>query len=121
MSDFTRILDRAQGGDPKAADELLILVYDDLRRLAAAKMAHEKPGQTLQPTGLVHEAWLRITGPNNHGWEKRRHFFCPPGPRYAPQKKGPKRPAPFLCPSATSDAPDPGGRPPTEEAAQAWR
>ena len=56
MSGVTRILDRAQAGDPKAAAELLPLVYDELRRLAAARMANEAPGQTLQPTALVHEA-----------------------------------------------------------------
>src|SRR3974377_1172868 len=76
MSDFTRILDRAQGGDPKAADELLILVYDDLRRLAAAKMAHERPGQTLQPTALVHEAWLRLADADPFSWQNRAHFFA---------------------------------------------
>lgn len=60
MSDVTRILDRVQGGDSEAADELLPLVFEELRKLAAAKMANEQPGQTLQPTALVHEAWLRL-------------------------------------------------------------
>ncbi len=62
--------------DPKAAETLLPLVYDDLRRLAAHKLAHELPGQTLQPTALVHEAWLRIAGNNASNWEGRRHFFA---------------------------------------------
>ena len=60
MSDVTRLLDAVERGEPKAAEELLPLVYDELRRLAAAKMANEKPGQTLQATALVHEAWLRL-------------------------------------------------------------
>lgn len=75
MSDVTRILDRVQAGDPKAADELLPLVYDELRRLAAAKMAGERPGQTLQPTALVHEAWLRLAGAPDREWKDRQHFF----------------------------------------------
>src|SRR5215510_6877263 len=62
MSDVTQILDRVQQGDPKAAEELLPLVYEELRKLAAARMAQEQGGQTLQPTALVHEAWLRLTG-----------------------------------------------------------
>jgi RNA polymerase sigma factor (TIGR02999 family) len=75
MSDVTRILERAQTGDAQAADELLPLVYDELRKLAAAKMANEILGQTLQPTALVHEAWLRLIGNENQGWNSRRHFF----------------------------------------------
>src|SRR5262245_50050189 len=62
MSEFTHILDRVQRGDPKAANELLPLVYEELRKLAAHRMASEAPGQTLQPTALVHEAWLRLVG-----------------------------------------------------------
>jgi hypothetical protein len=62
MSDVTQILGAMQQGDPKTADELLPLVYQELRRLAAFKMANESPGQTLQPTALVHEAWLRLVG-----------------------------------------------------------
>jgi len=62
MSPLTRILDEIQQGKEKAADELLPLVYEELRKLAANKMAREAPGQTLQPTALVHEAWLRLTG-----------------------------------------------------------
>ena len=76
MSDVTRILDRAQLGDPKAAEELLPLVYDELRRLAAYKMANEATGHTLQPTALVHEAWLRLIGNENQKWDGRPHFFA---------------------------------------------
>ena len=75
MSDVTRILDAIQSGDPKAADELLPLVYDELRRLAAHKMANEPPGQTLQPTALVHEAWLRLASGAEQSWNNRQHFF----------------------------------------------
>ena len=75
MSDVTLILERVQQGDPKAAEELLPLVYDELRRLAAHRMANEAPGQTLQPTALVHEAWLRLTGDRNQQWSGRAHFF----------------------------------------------
>jgi RNA polymerase sigma factor (TIGR02999 family) len=74
MSDVTRILDRVQQGDPKAAEELLPLVYEELRNLANARMAQEPSGQTLQPTALVHEAWIRLVG-ENHDWQNRRHFF----------------------------------------------
>ncbi len=76
VSDVTRILDRVQQGDPKAAEELLPLVYEELRRLATARMAHESPGQTLQPTALVHEAWLRLAGSQKQTWRDRRHFFA---------------------------------------------
>ena len=76
MSDFTRILDRAQGGDPKAANELLPLVYEELRKLAAHRMACEAPGQTLQPTALVHEAWLRLIRADGQQFENRGHFFA---------------------------------------------
>ena len=75
MSEVTCILDRAQLGDPKAADELLPLVYEELRKLAAAKMAHQTPGQTLQATALVHEAYLRLTGGARNEWQDRTHFF----------------------------------------------
>ena len=76
MSDVTRILDRVQQGDPKAAQELLPLVYEELRRLAAQKMAREAPGQTLQPTALVHEAWLRLGGDAQTAWQNRAHFLA---------------------------------------------
>ena len=75
MSDVTRILDRVQQGDPTAAEELLPLVYEELRRLAAAKMAHQAPGQTLQATALVHEAYLRLAGGLRDQWQDRVHFF----------------------------------------------
>jgi RNA polymerase sigma factor (TIGR02999 family) len=75
MSEVTRILADLEAGDPRAAEELLPLVYDELRRLAAARMAQEQPGHTLQPTALVHEAWLRLAG-ENHSWAGRRHFFA---------------------------------------------
>jgi RNA polymerase sigma factor (TIGR02999 family) len=73
--DVTRILDRAQTGDSNAAAELLPVVYDHLRQVAAAKMAYERPDQTLQPTALVHEAWLRVVGNENQEWKGRAHFF----------------------------------------------
>jgi RNA polymerase sigma factor (TIGR02999 family) len=76
VSDVTLILERAQQGDPKAADELLPLVYDELRKLAAAKMANEAAGQTLQPTALVHEAWLRLVGDASPRFDGRAHFFA---------------------------------------------
>ena len=75
MSDVTQILNAVDRGDAKAADELLPLVYAELRRLAAAKMAHEAPGHTLQPTALVHEAWLRLVGDAAPKFENRAHFF----------------------------------------------
>src|SRR5262245_34195853 len=77
MSDLTQILSQIQSGDPTAAEQLLPLVYDELRRLAGAKLANEKPGQTLQATALVHEAYLRLvgTGKAQH-WDSRRHFFA---------------------------------------------
>src|SRR5438128_5358391 len=76
MSDATLLLTAVQQGDPKAADQLLNLLYDELRRLATSKMAREAPGQTLQPTALVHEAWLRLVGGNNPKFENRAHFFA---------------------------------------------
>jgi len=75
VSDVTRILERAHAGDRQAADELLPLVYGELRKLAAAKMANEAASQTLQPTALVHEAWLRLVGNENQKWNGRAHFF----------------------------------------------
>ena len=76
MSDVTRILDRVQQGEARAAEELLPLVYDELRKLAAHKMANEAPGHTLQPTALVHEAWLRLVGSGDPQWNGRGHFFA---------------------------------------------
>ncbi|MCW5551519.1 MAG: sigma-70 family RNA polymerase sigma factor [Verrucomicrobiae bacterium] len=75
MSDVTRILDAVRQGDAQAAEELLPLVYDELRRLATSKMANEPPGQTLQATALVHEAWLKLVGRENPEWNDRTHFF----------------------------------------------
>jgi RNA polymerase sigma factor (TIGR02999 family) len=74
MDDVTEIL--ALAGDPKAAAEMLSLVYDELRKLAAARLAEERPGQTLQPTALVHEAYLRLVGGGSPRWESRAHFFA---------------------------------------------
>jgi RNA polymerase sigma factor (TIGR02999 family) len=76
ISDVTQILQAVQQGDPKAAQELLPLVYEELRKLAAAKMSHEAAGHTLQPTALVHEAWLRLIGDQDKEWEGRSHFFA---------------------------------------------
>lgn len=77
MSDVTRILSQIEEGDPRAAEQLLPLVYDELRKLAAAKLAHEKPGQTLQATALVHEAYLRLVcGNQGQEWKNRGHFFA---------------------------------------------
>src|SRR5215831_13423169 len=77
MTEVTRILLNIEQGDPKAADQLLPLVYDELRKLAAQKLANEKPGQTLQATALVHEAYLRLLdNGEDRRWDGRRHFFA---------------------------------------------
>src|SRR4051812_35492428 len=77
MSNVTRLLDAAAAGDPSAASELLPFVYDELRKLAAVHLADEKPGQTLQPTALVHEAYVRLVGPvPDQHWGGRAHFFA---------------------------------------------
>jgi RNA polymerase sigma factor (TIGR02999 family) len=77
MDDVTRVLLAIQQGDPAAAEQLLALVYDELRELAARKLAHEKPGQTLQPTALVNEVYLRLVGGRgNPSWNDRGHFFA---------------------------------------------
>jgi len=76
MSDVTRILSQIESGDPQAAEQLLPLIYDELRKLAAAKLAQEKPGQTLQATALVHEAYVRLVdGKQAQSWNGRGHFF----------------------------------------------
>lgn len=75
MGDITQVLLRAQQGDPKAWEELISLVYGELRKLAASKMMREAPGQTLQATALVHEAWLRLGGDEQPEWRNRAHFF----------------------------------------------
>jgi RNA polymerase sigma factor (TIGR02999 family) len=76
MSDVTQVLHAIQEGDPKAAEELLPLVYEELRKLAAFRMAQQAPNQTLQPTALVHEAYLKLLGDGSHSWHDRRHFFA---------------------------------------------
>jgi RNA polymerase sigma factor (TIGR02999 family) len=76
MNDVTRILSAVAQGDPRAAEQLLPLVYDELRRLAAQRLARENPGQTLDATALVHEAYLRLVGPQDPGWDGRGHFFA---------------------------------------------
>ena len=77
MGDLTRVLDAVAGGDPQAASQLLPLVYDELRRLAAQQLAREAPGQTLDATALVHEAYLRLVGPADaRRWQDRGHFFA---------------------------------------------
>lgn len=78
MTDVTQVLEALERGDPSAADQLLPLVYGELRRLAQNRMAHESPGHTLQATALVHEAFLRLVGKNNHDreWQSRGHFYA---------------------------------------------
>lgn len=75
MSDITQVLQAIGRGDGQAAEELLPLVYEELRRLAAARMAQEQPGQTLQATAIVHEAWLRLVSDGARNWQNRAHFF----------------------------------------------
>ena len=75
LSDATLLMSALEEGDPLAAEKLLNLVYDELRRIAAGKMAHEAPGQTLQPTALVHEVWLKLVGERNPTFKNRQHFF----------------------------------------------
>src|ERR1700730_15383138 len=76
MNEVTRILSAVEAGDGHAAEQLLPLVYDELRRLAAQKLAGEAPGQTLQATALVHEAYLRLVGEQDPGWDSRGHCFA---------------------------------------------
>jgi RNA polymerase sigma factor (TIGR02999 family) len=75
MSDITLLLDAISRGESRASEDLLPLIYDELRRLAAARMAGEAAGQTLQPTALVHEAWLRLVNEGGRTWKNRAHFF----------------------------------------------
>lgn len=75
MNDVTQVLQAMEKGDPHAAQDLLPLVYQELRQLAACRMAKEAAGQTLQPTALVHEAWLRVAGQHEQSWDSRAHFF----------------------------------------------
>ena len=74
--ELTQILAAVAAGEPQAADKLLPLVYEELRRVAAAQLAQERPGQTLQATALVHEAYLRLLGDDEPSWQNRRHFFA---------------------------------------------
>jgi RNA polymerase sigma factor (TIGR02999 family) len=97
MSEVTQTLSAIEQGDPHAAEQLLPLVYEELRQLAAQKLAQEKPGQTLQATALVHEADLRLVGTHDPDWEGRRHFFFAAAPamrdilvEQAPRKAVPK-------------------------------
>ncbi|MFT5052235.1 MAG: RNA polymerase sigma factor (TIGR02999 family) [Chlamydiales bacterium] len=76
MTDITRLLDDVSSGDERAANRLLEAVYEELRRLAASKLSQEKPGQTLQATALVHEAWMRISGDDREDWKSRGYFFA---------------------------------------------
>jgi RNA polymerase sigma factor (TIGR02999 family) len=76
MSDVTRVLSQIEQGDPTAAEQLLPLVYNELRKLAAVRLAEEKPGQTLQATALVHEAYVRLVGDAGQAWDSRGHFFA---------------------------------------------
>jgi RNA polymerase sigma factor (TIGR02999 family) len=99
MSDLTQLLDQMRRGDPSAADQLLPLVYDELRRLAAQRLSHEMPGQTLEATALVHEAYIRLVGRSSEKrWEGRGHFFAAAAEAMrrilvenARRKRGPKR------------------------------
>ena len=99
MSDFSNILSLFDEGDPSAASQLLPLVYDELRRLAAGRLAREKPGQTLEPTALVHEAYLRLLGNDaTRHWAGRKHFFAAAAESMrrilidnARRKRGPRR------------------------------
>src|SRR5262245_62455462 len=75
MNDVTRVLSAIEQGDPKAPEQLLPIVYEELRKFAAQRLAHEKPGQTLQATALVHEAYLRLIGSETPSWNGRGHFF----------------------------------------------
>ncbi len=76
MADVTQILNAIEQGDAQAADKLLPLIYEELRILAAQKLSHEKPGQTLQATALVHEAYIRLVGEEERNWDSRGHFFA---------------------------------------------
>jgi RNA polymerase sigma factor (TIGR02999 family) len=115
MSDVTLLLDAAAAGDPKAAADLLPLVYDELRKLAAARMAAESPDHTLQPTALVHEAYLRLVGRgDDHRWDGRGHFFSAAAEAMrriliesARRKHGPQRGGDFTRHDLDPDQPAP--------------
>jgi RNA polymerase sigma factor (TIGR02999 family) len=117
MNDVTRILSAIDHGDPQAAEQLLPLVYEELRKLAAARLAQEKPGQTLQATALVHEAYLRLVGAENqHRWDGRGHFFAAAAEAMrrilieaARRKHGPERGGDFTRHDLDTDQPSPPG------------
>ena len=119
MSDVTRLLDAAAAGDRQAAADLLPLVYDELRKLAAARMAGESPEHTLQPTALVHEAYLRLVGrADDHRWDGRGHFFAAAAEAMrriliesARRKRGPERGGDFTRHDLDPDHPAPRVRP----------
>jgi RNA polymerase sigma factor (TIGR02999 family) len=120
MSDVTRLLDAAAAGDRRAAADLLPLVYDELRKLATARMAGESPDHTLQPTALVHEAYLRLVGRgDDHRWDGRGHFFAAAAEAMrriliesARRKRGPERGGDFIRHDLDPDHPSPPGPPP---------
>ena len=120
MSDVTVLLDAAAAGDRQAAADLLPLVYDELRKLAAARMADESPGHTLQPTALVHEAYLRLVGRgDDQRWDGRGHFFAAAAEAMrriliesARRKHGPERGGDFTRQDLDPDQPAPLGPPP---------
>src|SRR5882724_9145364 len=117
MSDLTFLLDAAAAGDRRAAADLLPLVYDELRKLAAARMAAESPDHTLQPTALVHEAYLRLVGRgDDQGWDGRGHFFAAAAEAMrrilieaARRKHGPERGGDFTRIDIDPDQPEPPG------------
>ncbi|QDU21311.1 ECF-type sigma factor [Urbifossiella limnaea] len=117
MSDVTRLLDAAAAGDRRAAGDLLPLVYDELRKLAAARMAAESPDHTLQPTALVHEAYLRLVGPADAlRWDNREHFFAAAAEAMrrilveaARRRHGPQRGGDYARHALDPDQPEPPG------------
>src|SRR6185437_8052483 len=119
MSDVSRLIDAATDGDRQAAAELLPLVYDELRKLAAARMAAESPEHTLQPTALVHEAYVRLVGRGDeHRWDGRGHFFAAAAEAMrriliesARRKRGPERGGDFIRHDLDPDHPSPRVRP----------
>jgi RNA polymerase sigma factor (TIGR02999 family) len=116
MNEVTRILSAIDQGDSRAAGQLLPLVYDELRKLAAQRLAREKPGQTLQATALVHDAYLRLVGVQDPGWDSRGHFFAAAAEAMrrilveaARRKGGPERGGDFTRHDLDPDQPSPPG------------
>jgi hypothetical protein len=110
MSELTRILSAIEQGEPHAAEKLLPLVYEELRQLAAAKLAQEKPGQTLQATALVHEAYLRLVDVDKvQNWNSRGHFFAAAADRQSTSKSARPRVAPPQAAGAKRQQGGPGG------------